>query len=44
MLERIRYLIMLKTNILYGYADKCMKIKINTDDDLLLEKSIKQRT
>ena len=35
---------MLKTSILYGYADKCIKMKINTDDDLLLEKSIKQHT
>ena len=38
--DRFRYLILLKSNILDIYSHKCKKIKINSDNDLLLEKTI----
>ena len=36
--DRVRYLIMLKRNILDFYFHKYRKVKINTDDELPLEK------
>ena len=38
--DRIRYLIMLKSNISSVYSNKYAKIKINSDDDLSLEKAL----
>ena len=38
--NRARYVIMLKSNISYAYAHKYMKIQINSDDDLSLEKTL----
>ena len=40
MFDRLRYLIMLKSNISYVYSNNYMKIKINSDEDLPLEKSL----
>ena len=40
MLNRIRYLIMLKSNISYVYSHKCLKIKINSDGDSSLEEML----
>ena len=37
---RLRYLIMLKSNISVIYSPKYKKIKINSDDDLLLQKAL----
>ena len=39
-LDRIRYIIMLKSNISDVYSDICAKIKINLDDDLPLKRTI----
>ena len=39
--DRIKYHIMLKSNISGEFSHKCMKIKINTDYDLSLAKYIK---
>ena len=39
--DRIRYLIMLKTNISDVYSHKNAKISIHSDDDLPLERNIK---
>ena len=41
--ERIRYLIMLKINISDLYSYKYTEIKINSGDDLLLEKALNMR-
>ena len=38
--DRIRYLIMLKSNISYVVSHKYTEIKINSIDDLPLEKAI----
>ena len=38
--NRIRYLIMLKSNISDNYSHKYSKIKIDSDDDLPLEKAL----
>ena len=43
MFARLRYLIMLKSNISYVYSNNYMKIKINSDEDLPLEKSFNMR-
>ena len=37
--DRIRYLIMLKSNVSDVYFQKCTKTKINLDDNLSLEKT-----
>ena len=39
--DRIRYCFMLKSNISDVYSHKYMKIEINSDDDLRLEKTSK---
>ena len=39
-LDKIRYLIMLKSNISYVVSHKYTEIKINSIDDLPLEKAI----
>ena len=38
--NRTRYLIVLKSNISYVYAHKYMKIQIDIDGDLFLEKTL----
>lgn len=40
MFDRITYLIMLKSNISDVFSNKYKKIKINSDDDLPLEKAL----
>ena len=37
---KLRYLIMLKSNVSVIYSPKYKKIKINSDDDLLLQKAL----
>ena len=41
MFDRIRYRIVLKTYISDAHSDKYMKIRINADGNLSLEKNIK---
>ena len=38
--DRVRYLITLKSNIWEIYSDKYTKIKVKSDDGLLLEKIV----
>ena len=38
--NRIRYLITLKSHISYAFTHHCGKIKINSDDDLPIEKTL----
>ena len=40
MFDRIRYLVMLTSNISDVYYHKYVKIKMDSDDDLLLEKTL----